>query len=369
MLSLPSRGETRDFLETLLIATTGSLIAGWAGVPAGFLSGALVLVAAAGVAGRPTYVPTQLTNLILFTLGVVLGSAVTPETLKGISTWPLSIVFMAVALVLIFFCTGGYLRLVHKWDPLSAYFAASPGALSQVVSLAIETKADLPAIVIVQTVRVLLLSILLPLGLSAFGYAIAGAPAPGTAAAGNAWGEILILLACCAAVAFLAHRVKFPGGIIFGSMAASAVLHGGGFIEARLPTWLTIAAMIGIGSVTGSRFRGTTPVLLLRYLKAALGAFAVGICVLIVCVVAVLSLLPLLQVRDVVLAFSPGAQETMMLLALALNGAPVYVGAHHVARFTMASMALPLFVRFYGDIEAREAAEKRRVPTTMTPDE
>ncbi len=73
-----------------------------------------------------------------------------------------------------------------------------------------------------------------------------------------------------------------------------------------------------------------------------------------------LSLLPLLQVRDVVLAFSPGAQETMMLLALALSGAPVYVGAHHVARFTMASMALPLFVRLYGDIEAQEAAEKRR---------
>ena len=369
MLSLPSRRETRDFLETLLIAIIGAFVAGLAGIPAGFLSGALVFVAIAGVAGRPTYVPSQLTNLALFTLGVVLGSAVTPETLKGISTWPMSIVFMAIALVLIFFCTGGYLRLVHKWDPLSAYFAASPGALSQVVSLAIETRANLPGIVIVQTIRVLLLSVMLPVGLTALGYSAGGGPAPAAAVGGNVLGEIAILVACCAATAFIAQRIKFPGGIIFGSMTASAILHGGGFIEARLPGWLTIAAMIAVGSVTGSRFRGTTPTLLLRYLKAALGAFAVGIGVLVCCVVAVMSVLPLLEVRDVLLAFSPGAQDAMMLLALALNGAPVYVGAHHVARFTMASMALPLFVRIYGDVEAREAAEKHRVPATMTPDD
>ncbi len=119
-------------------------------------------------------------------------------------------------------------------------------------------RANLPAIVIVQAVRVLLLSILLPVGLSAFGYAIAGFRCPWRRPGGNPWGEIAILLACCAVVAFAAYRFKFPGGIIFGAMAASAVLHGGGFIEARLPSGLTIAAMIGIGSVTGSRFRGTT---------------------------------------------------------------------------------------------------------------
>ena len=33
------------------------------------------------------------------------------------------------------------------------------------------------------------------------------------------------------------------------------------------------------------------------------------------------------------IAFSPGAQDTMMVLALALHLDPVYVGAHHLARF------------------------------------
>ena len=37
-------------------------------------------------------------------------------------------------------------------------------------------------------------------------------------------------------------------------------------------------------------------------------------------------------------AFSPGAQDTMMVLALALHLDPVYVGAHHVARFLVVTI-------------------------------
>jgi len=46
-----------------------------------------------------------------------------------------------------------------------------------------------------------------------------------------------------------------------------------------------------------------------------------------------------------VIAFSPGAQDTMMVLALALHLDPVYVGAHHLARILFVSLGLPLFVR------------------------
>jgi uncharacterized membrane protein AbrB (regulator of aidB expression) len=45
---------------------------------------------------------------------------------------------------------------------------------------------------------------------------------------------------------------------------------------------------------------------------------------------------------DVVMAFSPGAQDTMMLLALALHLDPVFVGAHHLARYMIVSVGIPL---------------------------
>ena len=53
-----------------------------------------------------------------------------------------------------------------------------------------------------------------------------------------------------------------------------------------------------------------------------------------------------------VVAFSPGAQDTMMVLALALNLDPVFVGAHHVARFLVVTITVA--------IAARRLAKKKK---------
>ena len=58
----------------------------------------------------------------------------------------------------------------------------------------------------------------------------------------------------------------------------------------------------------------------------------------------VVALLPF-RIADVMVAFAPGAQDTMMVLALALNLDPVYVGAHHLVRFLVVSLALVVSAR------------------------
>ena len=103
---------------------------------------------------------------------------------------------------------------------------------------------------------------------------------------------------------------------------------------------MVYAAVIGIGAVTGSRFANTDPYTLLRFLGAALGSFAVA---MTVAALSVLALTMLMSVRpaDAVLAFAPGAQDTMMVLALALHLDPVFVGALHLSRFLLVSMLVP----------------------------
>ena len=63
---------------------------------------------------------------------------------------------------------------VHGWDRLSALFGASPGALAQVMVLSAEYKADLRAIAIVQTLRVVALTVGIPVGASLFGLTAEG---------------------------------------------------------------------------------------------------------------------------------------------------------------------------------------------------
>ncbi len=56
-----------------------------------------------------------------------------------------------------------YLKFVHGWDTLSALFAAAPGALAQAMALAQDTGANVRAIAMVQTVRLFILAVALPL--------------------------------------------------------------------------------------------------------------------------------------------------------------------------------------------------------------
>jgi membrane AbrB-like protein len=198
-------------------------------------------------------------------------------------------------------------------------------------------------VAIVQTVRIVLLAVALPAALAAFG--LTGSPTA-LRAGGAALGDLAplaALIAICTLAAAVAQWLRFPGGLMFGAMISSAVLHGTGWITVTLPPWLAILSFIVLGSLTGTRF-ANTDVRLLRHLAvAALGAFAVGTVVALGWAVAAAALLSL-NTGDMIIAYAPGALEAMMILALALNFDPAFVGAHHLARFMLVLIAIPVVV-------------------------
>ena len=350
--SIPPLRTLLPYAETLLIATAGGVVFTWIGFPAGLVSGSMLATAVAALLGRPIAVPLPLARVCFVLIGILLGAVVTPETLRGMATWPLSIALLIMSALVMIVSATCYLRYVHGWDPLSALLGASPGSMAQVMALSAEFGTNIRGIAIVQTVRVLLVTIGLPGGLALFGLAAGGIPI-GPSAANPSLIELAILAAASTVTAVIMHRIRFPGGLLFGAMAASAVLHGSGFLHATLPWWLGAAGVVVLGGVVGSRFANTTIRMLMDYFWAALGSAAVAIAVSSLFVLAVTSVWPF-RVSDVVIAFAPGAQDTMMVLALALHLDPVYVGAHHLTRF--------LVVTFSVAITARRFARKRGVP-------
>ena len=122
----------RHLAETLGVAAIGGAALGLAGVPAGWLSGSILAVAGAAVAGRPMFIPTLLMRAIFILIGISLGAVVTPETLHGMAIYPLSIGVLLLAMIFISVSGAGYLRLVHNWGKVDAYLAAAPGGMSQV---------------------------------------------------------------------------------------------------------------------------------------------------------------------------------------------------------------------------------------------
>src|SRR6202035_3055584 len=109
-------------------------------------------------------------------LGISLGSLVSRQLIQHISSYPLTIGLLALATFCSTFGSSLYLQRVHGWDPTSAFLAGSPGALSQITILAAEKGADVPAIAVVQTMRVIILTAALPALLALTGLAPSSPP-------------------------------------------------------------------------------------------------------------------------------------------------------------------------------------------------
>jgi membrane AbrB-like protein len=335
----------------LLIAALGGIPLGLSGFPAGYLSGAIIAVSTAALLGRPTTIPDKFARVFYVIMGISFGGTVTPETVKGMATWPLSLALLSLAMVLLTVAVTAYLRYVHKWDPGSALLGAFPGGLATVMVLAVETNADVRAIAVVQTVRVVAIAVLLPSAIALFG--LTGEPiVPKASALDDPW-QLFLLVGVSSAAALMAQKARFPGGLIFGAMVSSAILHGTGWVSATLPTWFAISSFVVLGAITGTRF-AHMDVRMLRHLAAsAFGALAVGMTVAFLGAAGAAWLLSL-NTGPMLIAYAPGAIDAMMVLALALHYDPAFVGAHHLSRFILVLAAMPAVVSFTQRMQRKE---------------
>src|SRR3954471_8218305 len=345
LFALPSRSETLSALETLAIGSAGGLLFLWLELPGGVISGAMIAVAGAGIGRGPLGLPQPIAHIILMTLGLSLGSMVSPVMIKNLSAYPVSIGLLAAATFCATFGSSFYLQRIHGWDRTSALLAGSPGALSQVIMLANERNADVAGIAVVQIMRVIILTAAVPMLLAAPGVVGNGPPASrGPSATPVALAE---LAAVAIAAALLLRWLNFPASWMFGAMLGSSVMHGGGWVEGGVPQWAYLTALIGIGILIGTRFAKISPRTILSHIAAALGSFVVAIAISAVFVAAI-ALVTHVKFSDIVVAFAPGAMDAMLALALTLHVDPVFVGAHHLSRFIFVSIATPGIVHLYG---------------------
>jgi len=343
--AIASRTSLLRAVEPLVIGAAGGLLFLWANLPGGLISGAMMATGIAAIAGRQLLVPSIVTQAVLVVLGISIGGVVSRQLIQHVSAYPLTIGLLALATFCSTFGSSLYLQRVHGWDRTSAFLAGSPGALSQITILAVERGADLPAIAVVQTMRVIILTAALPLVLALTG--VAPASSPGLTLTVASPEGLALLVVAALAVALLLRLLKFPASWMFGAMIASSVLHGAGIVDGGVPPWVRGVALVGIGALIGSRFARMKPKVLAGHIRAALGSFAIAI--LISCIfVGLVALTTQVRLSDVLVAFAPGAVDAMLALALTLHIDPIFVGAHHLSRFVFVTIATPGIVHLFG---------------------
>ncbi len=326
---------------TLAAAALGGALFALFNLPAAWLAGALVAVSGLALAGVPVYVPDLLRRVIFVLLGISLGAAVTPETVAGIRTWPITLAMLFLSLPVTMAAVMLYLRYVSGWNFRETLYASAPGALSAVLAMAAEAKVDVRQVAFAQTVRVFFLIAALPGMLLAAGLSPhQGVVPPAAATHLGSLNDILIMCGAGIAAALLAERLGIPGGLLIGPMIVNALLHGSGYIHAGVPQIILVVSFVVLGAFTGARFLGTTVPMIRRLLVDSIGAFVVA---LVVCILFALAAAWLAgeDVGKTIVAFAPGGLEAMTILAFLIGLDPAFVGAHHLARFVLIALLLP----------------------------
>jgi membrane AbrB-like protein len=327
---------------TLAVAAAGAALFRWVDIPGGALSGAMGAVALMTVFGKGTAIGTPLRVAAMVLSGLSFGSAVTPETLRSVAAYPLSLVMMTLSAFVMTAASSALLMKLNGWNRATAFLASTPGGFSTALIFAASTDADVPRIVVVQMFRVVFLMAILPLIVSQAGVHI-GSQFPHL---DDPWSIMAIILIPGMAVGFFFDRLRIAGGMLLGVMAVSAVFHAFSIAPGRPPNVVILISQTLIGAWIGSRFVGFNWRTLGSMIGPAIGS--VGCSLVVATLFAVMTAAMLgFPFSSALVAFAPGAFEAMTMLAFALGLDPLYTVAHHLWRFLVMTFVMPFAVRIW----------------------
>ncbi len=327
-------------IATVAVSGAGGFVANAFGLPAGWLMGGALAVAIAAIAGMQVHLPDRVRDLSFLLVGMSMGASVARDSLAMIPSWPVSLIGLVAELALIIATTGWMLTRLFKLDAGTAYLSSFPGHLSFIMSIATAGVGNARQIVIIQVIRVMLLTICVPVGALFLPIDHFAPVAPASTL--GVW-ELLALAAGCAALGLVFVKLKVPAGFVLGAMAAATVAKLCGLYTASMPPVLTVITFVLTGAVIGSRFSGISRGELVS--AAVGGLIATAMTVAIVTAIAFgVSLLVDMPFGQIWLGLSPGALEGMGALGVALGYDTAFIAAHHVIRLLLLTFAIPLVV-------------------------
>jgi membrane AbrB-like protein len=342
LLGYPKTRLTIWSREALVIgiAALGGALFALLDVPAAWLSGSMLAISFIGMARPLPTLRKPWFDITMLLSGVLIGSAASPEALAASARYPGSLAVLFVGLAAIMLATGAYLHYVARWSWIDSLLAAAPGALAAVISVAQAKGANIGRIAVVQLFRILVLVAILPTIMQMTGSSPPG-QLPTVLVAGA--GDMLLLLAAGLATGLIFERLGVTAPIILGATLTSAVLHGTSVVHGTLPQAIQIAVLVLLGASMGGRVAHVKRSEILALFPLAIGGFFVSVAVAFAFAwpAAWLAGVPY---ASAMAAFAPGGLEAMAMLAFAMGLDPLYVGAHHLARFMLVGLAMPFIV-------------------------
>lgn len=339
-------GHRMDFRKiglTFALAVAGTFAFHLLDLPLPFLFGPMAACLLAAMLGARLQNFGQVTVAARTILGLAAGASITPALVLALPSMAVSICAVPVFIAAAGLIGVPYFRKVWGFDTTTAYYASMPGGLQDMVAFGIEAGGNPRSLSLVHATRVLIIVSLAPVLLvETFGSSLdspIGAPAKDVPLVE------LALMALAALVGWKgAERLDLFGASILGPLAVAAALSLTDLIHTRPPREAILAAQFLVGAGIGVHFVGVT----LREIRRVVLAGVVYVVILALLAAAFSFAIASLGVGkhvDIFLAFAPGGQGEITILAIVAGADLGFVVAHHILRIALVITCAPVVAR------------------------
>jgi membrane AbrB-like protein len=329
---IPERVLRRPALAGLLVCTLAGALFARLGAPLPWLIGPLLTMALCRFGGLPLGAPRGAGPVAQLGIGTALGLYFTPPVAHAVAEhWAL---FVAAALFSLVVAHGGGLVLsrLAGTDRLTAFLASVPGGAQEMDNLADRYGGQVDRIALAQSLRILLVVVIVP-----FAFALSGVHGDEIYAAVRApvrWPALGALFACTACGGLVLQGLRVPNAWMLGPLFVSIALTANGVAWSSMPVPLTDAAQVLIACNLGRRYDR-------RFVRAA-PRYVLVVCLCVLLAMGLSAVFGALlawgagfSLPSLVLASAPGGVAEMSLTARMLQLAVPIVTAAHVSRVVL----------------------------------
>ncbi|MEL6373334.1 MAG: AbrB family transcriptional regulator [Pseudomonadota bacterium] len=328
----------------MVLGALGALGFYIADLPLPWFLGALTLTLVLSVAGFTITPPRPLGKTVRAILGVAIGTAFTPALLDRLAPMALSLLILVPYVIAIMACGMFYFRRFAGYDRPTAFFAAVPGGLTDMILMAQDVGAHVRTVTLIQATRIVMIVFLLPFWLQWHdGFEIAGRAGSSLHLVDLPAIDGVVMIAMGVFGAWAAGRLGLAGAAIVGPMIVSGVAHAAGLTTAQMPVEVLVFAQITLGVLLGVRFRGLT----WQEFRATMAwglAFSVALLGLTLALVSVLAPLTGFDAVSLLLGYAPGGQGELNLVAYIVGADVAFVALHHLVRVALVLFAAQVVI-------------------------
>lgn len=341
----PDTGLWRKRALTLAIAAFGAGLFFALGLPLPLLLGPMAACLLAALAGARMADMGGFGTFLRTFLGLAVGSSITPDLVHRLPAMAGSLAF--VPLFIIAIAAVGYplFRRVFGFDHATAWYAAMPGGLQDMLVFGQEAGGDVRALSLIHATRVLAIVTLAPILMTLF-WQVDLTQAPGRPASEVGWDQIAIFLATGLVGWKAAERLRLFGASILGPMILAGILTLAGVITTRPPTEMIWAAQLFIGLSVGVKYTGITA----KEIRVDVGAglaYAALLSLVSLAFIEVLYQTGIAPAEEAFLSFLPGGQAEMVVIAILAGADLAFVVSHHLLRLVLVILLAPVAARLF----------------------